>query len=73
MNKFQVDFSFYNAKEGMVQKTISVYAYDEMLAKMFVLNQVGLSFAMSCGCGFVVNKDLKITGVRLLETDCIVA
>ena len=34
MNKFQMDFSFYNAKEGMVQKTISVYAYDEMLAKM---------------------------------------
>lgn len=32
MNKFQVDFSFYNEKEGMVQKTISVYAYDEMLA-----------------------------------------
>ena len=32
MNKFQVDFSFYNAKEGMVQKTISVYAYDKMLA-----------------------------------------
>lgn len=73
MNKFQVDFSFYNAKEGVVRKTISVYAYDEMLAKMFVLNQAGLSFVMSRGCSSVANKDLKITGVRLLEADCRVA